>query len=384
MAPQITPTQTPRTTRMDAVVRLALVAVLAVLVLLAVFAARPPRELTIETGPVGGSYHQNALKYQAILERRGITLRLKPNPNSLEIARNVANPQSGIDVGFVAQDVGSSHDAALFTAGQIEIQPLFIFASAELGRRSMLDDLRGRRIVMPPRESATSEAAVQILKLYDITPENSQFTFMPLADAVKALRKGRDFDAGAFMLTSENAVIRELAGDSSLHLIPVSEGKAISNQLPFLRAVTLPRGIYSIADAIPAANTPLVAAPVSVIVRRGLHPYLLYSLLEALSDTHRGPTFISGAGEFPSINGSQLAADPRAEIYYRTGIPWMYRDLPPMLASAIDRNQAWIFAIALVSGFYLAVRCSVAIVMLVWAPFRHRRAEPASVPTPEA
>src|SRR5204862_5610070 len=127
---------------------IAFVAVAAIIVVAALY-ARPPYQMTIATGPEGGSYYQAALGYQKILAARGIRLQLQPNPNSLDIVRDVGEPRSGIDAGFVTQDVSGSKDADLFAIGQIELQPLFIFASADLGRRSTLDDLRGRKIVMP-------------------------------------------------------------------------------------------------------------------------------------------------------------------------------------------------------------------------------------------
>ena len=365
--------------------KLAGLAVAAVVLMIAAIVAPPPSEMTIETGPIGGSYYQAAQKYQTFLAKRGIILRIKANPNSLEIIQNVANPRSGVDVGFVAQQIRSVDNAEVYAVGQIEIQPLFIFASANLGRRSTLDDLRGRRIVMPPRESATSQAAIQLFQLYDITKENSQFVFIPLAEAVKALRQGKylgsPVDAGAFMLAPENTAIRELAGDSGLHLVPINEVKAISSQLSYLRAVVLPRGIYNIADAIPPINTPLIAAPVGLIVRPGLHPYLVYTLLQAMTDTHRGPSLVSAAGDFPSIIGSELAIEPRAETYYRTGLPWLYHELAPWPASVIDRYQWWIFAALILGGVYGSARCLIVVVCLISEPFRGRKASPPASST---
>ena len=128
---------------------------------------------------------------------------------------------------------------------------------------------------------------------------------------MRELRAGQ-FDAGVFMLAPENKLIREMAADSGLHLMPISEVRAIANQLPFLRPVVLPRGIYNIADAIPPNDTPMLAAPVGVVARKGLHPWLVYSLLEAIAKTHRGATLISDAGDFPTIVGSQLEVDPLA------------------------------------------------------------------------
>lgn len=326
------------------IARLAISGLLAAAILIGLLHVKPPHELTIESGPVGGSYYQDAVAYQKFLAARGIDLKIRPKPNSLEIVKDVADPQSGVDVGFIAQNV--PQDTPVSTIGDVELQPLFVFASAELGRRSVLDDLRGRKVVMPPSDSATSDAAMRVFQLYDITKENTSFTFMPLNDAVRELRAGH-FDAGVFMLAVESQVIRDLAADSGLHLVPIAEAKAIANHLPFLRAVVLPRGIYDIADAIPPLDTPMVAAPVGIVVRNDLHPWLIYSLLDALTEVHHRATLLSSAGEFPTIAGSQLKAHPLAEAYYRSGLPWTYRELPPWLAAFVDEYSIVIVAVLL-------------------------------------
>ena len=348
---------------------------LGIIVVIAALAAQPPGALTIETGPIGGSYHRNALGYQKALAANGIELRLKPNPNSIEIIRNVGDPASDTDAGFIAQDVSTAHGSAIYQIGQIELQPLFMFASAELGRRSTLIDLRGRRIVMPPSDSATSRAALRVLQLYGITNENSRFTFMPLDAAVAALQAGQ-FEAGVFMLAADNPIIRTLMHDSSLFLVPTSEARAITKQLLFLRPVVLSRGTYNVADAIPPNNITLVAAQVGVVVRQGLHPYLIYRLLDAMVEVHRGPTLVSEAGDFPAIAGAQLVVDPRAAEYYRAGIPWLYRTLPPWLASIIDRYQLVLFGLALFGCVCLGIRYLIGCLCCLVGSVRARQSAP--------
>ena len=134
---------------------------LAAVFIVAVLAAairqdRPPRALTIETGPPGGSYYEAAVKYQTILAARGIRVQVKPKANSLELLQDVTDPAAGIDVGFVAQDLSASKTAPAYAIGQIQLQPLFIFANAELGRRSTMDDLRGRKILCRRRTAPPS------------------------------------------------------------------------------------------------------------------------------------------------------------------------------------------------------------------------------------
>jgi len=151
-------------------------------------------------------------------------------------------------------------------------------------------------------------------------------------------------DAGAFMLAPENDVIRRLASYSGLRLVHFGEAKAIANHLSFLQPVTLPRGIYDIADGIPPTDVTLLAGTVDVVIRDGLHPYVVYTLLDAMAEEHRGATYLSNAGAYPSISGPELTVHPLVQDYYRTGTPWIYRNLPPWLASFVDHY----FLVALV------------------------------------
>ena len=93
----------PAPTRLTASWRLRLAAwvVVAGCVLAALVHAWPPHVMTMETGPVGGSYYLDTLAYQKILAARGIELRIRQTPNSMEIAGDVRQSKSGVDVGFV-------------------------------------------------------------------------------------------------------------------------------------------------------------------------------------------------------------------------------------------------------------------------------------------
>ncbi len=319
--------------------------ILATVIILAALSVRPPRQVTIGVGPIGGSFHQTALKYQRILAARGIELVIRSRANSLEILPELEDPKSGLDIGFEAQDVSQYINGNITNLGRIELQPLFIFAAGKLGRRSVLTDLRGRRIVMPPMGSATSDAAIRMFKLYDISPENSFFSFIPLAEAAHRLRAG-EFDAGAFMLSPDNQVIRGMALDSGLRLMPVPEAKAVSDHLPFLRPVVIPRGIYDIADGIPPVDTGLLAGRVNVVVREGLHPFVIFALLDAMAEVHKGATYISEPGAYPTIVGSELTVHPLAVQYNRFGVPWTYQNVPAWPASFIEAY--FVFGVAFV------------------------------------
>ena len=335
-------------------VRIAVIAVVALATMGAILAARPPTHLRIESGPEGGRYHRAALAYKEYLAPLGITVDIIPRAASLEIVRDVANPSSGIDVGFVAQDSHAYETQPISSIGEIQLQPLFVFARAPLGRRPTINALRGRKIIMPPQGSPTSAAAISLLSLYDITPDNSSFTFRPLADAVSGLREGL-FDAGFFMLGADNPQVRTMITDSSLTLVAVPEAQAIANQMSFLVPVTMPRGAYSIADAIPPANTPMVAATIEVIVRDTLHPYLVFSLMEAMRYVHRGATLLSPAGSYPTLTNGPIKDNPLAVQYYKIGLPWTYRELHPWLTSVVALYGVPIATVLVIAGLLFTI-----------------------------
>ena len=335
--------------------------IIAIVIVLAAFNVRPPRYVTIGVGPIGGSFHQTALEYQKILATRGIDLVIRSRANSLDILPELEDPKSGLDIGFEAQDISKHIDGRLTNLGRIELQPLFIFAAGKLGRRTVLTDLRGRRIVIPPMGSATSDAAIRMFKLYDISSENTYFTFLPIAEAARRLRAG-EFDAGAFMLSPDNKSIREMALDSGLRLMAVPEAKAVSDHLPFLRPVIIPRGIYDIADGIPPIDTGLLAGRVNVVVRDGLHPFVVYALLEAMTEVHKGATYISEPGAYPTIVGSELNVHPLATYYTRFGTPWVYNNLPAWPASFIEWYFGYGVALVVLIVVYATAKYFVEIV----------------------
>ncbi|MEA2738131.1 MAG: hypothetical protein QOH05_1438 [Acetobacteraceae bacterium] len=317
-------------------IRVGVMVVLAGIAVYAIRRAIPPSIVTIETGPVGGSYYETALKYREVMRQRGIDLRLRPNPDSLTIINDVDRPGSDIDIGFTAQAVRREQFTNTQAAGAIELQPLFVFYNiGTLGTLATPSGLRGKRIVLPTEQSATSRAAMEILKLYGVTPANSQISFMQLDEAVHALEKNTA-DVGMFMLAPSNALISELAQNDNLRLLSETEGKGITRHLPFLRTTSLPRGSFDMDNNVPPDDIELVAATVNVIVRKDIHPAVLYMLLEAMKEVHRGTTLISDAGDFPSVSGTELLPHPLAVEYTKSGLPWTYREMPLSIASLID------------------------------------------------
>jgi TRAP-type uncharacterized transport system substrate-binding protein len=304
-------------------------------VAVAIAQAIPPSGITIGTGPVGGSYWETARLYQQILERHGVTVRLQPFPNSLDIVNHVEAEGDPVSIGFTAQAIDPAAYPDTRSLGAIQLQPLFIFASTGLGIMTTPDGLRGHRVVMPPARSATSQAALHLLASYDVTPANTAVSFLPIAQAVAALKAG-SFDAGLFMLDPQDGFITDLIADPGLRLISLRDALPLSRLDPFLRPVVLPHGIYDLEHDVPPQDVQMLAATVNVVARRDVSPAILYLLLSAMSDVHHGSSLINNAGVFPNLVDISLPADPLASDYEKNGIPWIYRYLPRWLAALVD------------------------------------------------
>ncbi len=322
--------------------RVAFFALVMGLAVFAVVRALPPRTVTIETGPVDGSYYNIAQQYRDAFGKRGISLVLRANPESLDIVGDVERAGSDVDIGFTAQPVRREQYPNTEAAGAVELQPLFIFYNTALGELATPTNLRGLRLVMPPERSATTEAALRLLRLYDITQKNTHLTFMSLADGVRALKAGA-FDAGFFMLAPSNTFIADLLNADNLHLLSLADAKGITRQLPFLHAITLARSSYDVENNVPPNDVELLAAMVDVVVRKDIDPAVLYTLLDAMTQVHHAGTLINDAGDFPSVVGTDLVPHPLAVSYAKSGVPWIYRELPLPLARLI--NWYWVIAI---------------------------------------
>ena len=323
------------------------------LLIWAIWRAVPPSHIIIETGPVGGSYYQTAEKYKRVLERGGVQVELRPDPDSLEIIDHVEHMTNDVSIGFTAQQVEKDRYHHVASAGATELQPLFVFYNSEIGDMTLVSQLRGKRIVMPPERSATSQAALRVLGHYGITKANTPITFTPIAEAVRGMKE-KKYDVGMFMLAPGNDFIVQLIQTNFLRLMNMRDSVALSRLEPYLSPTVLPPNIYDVEHNLPPEEVKLLAATVNVVVNKDLHPAILYLLFDAMSEVHQGPSLVNPAGQFPNLIDVAVPAHPLAKEYVKSGMPWIYRDLPLPLAGLIDYYLAIGLALFIISEFYAA------------------------------
>jgi TRAP-type uncharacterized transport system substrate-binding protein len=60
----------------------------------------PPDTITITSGAEGSSFAATAQRYQKILARQGVTLKVLPSQGSLDNLKRLADPKMKVDIGF--------------------------------------------------------------------------------------------------------------------------------------------------------------------------------------------------------------------------------------------------------------------------------------------
>jgi hypothetical protein len=116
-----------------------------------------------------------------------------------------------------------------------------------------------------------------------------------------------------------------------------SQAEAYARLFPSLSHVVLPKGVLNPARRFPPTDINLLAPTTNLIVRRELHPALVYLLLEAAVEIHGGAGWVHRAGEFPALKTQDFPISEQAERYYKSGGSVLYDYLPFWVATFVER-----------------------------------------------
>ena len=142
--------------------------------------AAAPDTLTIAGGPAGSIFQKTAEKYQAILAKNGVTLKIIPSEGSLDNFNKLSNPRIAVDVGFVlGGQVNGAGTENLVSLGSISYQPMMIFYRGAI--KNFLSDFKGHRLYTGPKGSGTDSLARALLKVNGIQPDGDTILVNALA-----------------------------------------------------------------------------------------------------------------------------------------------------------------------------------------------------------
>ena len=319
-------------------IRIALIAIAALVAGFAVayqfVEPSPPQRITLAAGSKSGAYYAYAKRYAAILAREGIALDVLETGGSVD---NIALLESAkADVAFVQGGVGNATAAPdILALGSLYFEPLWVFVRKDAPVQS-LPDLAGRRISAGGTGSGTWAVARQLLDANDIALDADNVLHLSSTDAVRQVLAGT-IDAAFFVAGPDAPVVRELLNADALRLLSFDRAQAYTSRFRHLSAVTLHRGVISLANNIPPRDMTLLAPAATLAVRDALHPALVQLLTRATLEVHGAGALFEAPGQFPSPLYTDYPMHEDARRYLQNGPPFLQRFMPFWAAVLFDR-----------------------------------------------
>ena len=321
----------------------------------------PARTVVMTTGPDGEAYREYGERYRTSLAKEGITLQLVPSAGDLENLARLADPASGVSVGFSASGLVHPKDTkGVVSLGTISYDPLWIFCRGIPGSVEF-KDVRGKRVSIGPEGGGTHTVMLEAFRVNGLANTISP-SFLAPREAGEALLKG-EIDCACMLTTANAPIVRTLLADERVSLVTTPRADAYAARYPYLRKVTVPRGVGDLVKDRPPQDITLLAPLTSLLVREDLHPAIQYLLLEAASDIHSGHDIFSKPGQFPAAEAVEFPLSREVRAYHKSGGSFLQRNLPFWLAVLAERLL--IALIPLVGVVYPLVRGIPA--ALVWA-----------------
>jgi uncharacterized protein len=296
----------------------------------------PPKTLVIATGMESGSYAAFGELYRQALARDGIQVALRATTGAVENLKLLKDKSGAVAAGFIQGTVGGIAESSnLVSLGGLAYTPLWIFYRGE-GAYDDLTQLQGKRIAIGPEGSGVRIFSHELLKTAGVTAPPTQFLNLPYARANQALLEGR-VDAIMTFGSPDNRLIWELLHAKGIKLLSMSQAEAYSRRFPDLSHVVLPRGVIDPGTRNPPSEVHLLSPTTNLIVRKDLHPALVYLLLKASVEIHGGGTWVNKAGEFPTLARQDDPISEQAQRFYKSGGSWLYAYLPFWAATFVER-----------------------------------------------
>jgi len=317
-----------------------LVSAIAILVALHYVRPAPPHTLTMSSGPKGSNFEAIAERYQKILARNGIKLKIIESEGSLDNLNRLSDAKSGVDITMVQSGISGTGDSSdLVSLGSLFYQPLTIFyrSPKELLR---LSELRSQRIAIGPDGSGTRFLALALLKANEIEPEGPTTLLSLEGDAAKTALLRKEVDA--IFLSGDSAspaTIREMLHTEGIRLFDFPQADAYVRRFAYLSKLVVPSGAFDLGLNLPPSPINMLAPTVELLAHSNLHPALCDLLIEAAFEVHGHASLLQSAGQFPTPSANFYPTSEEAARFYKTGNKsFAYRYLPFWVASLLNRT----------------------------------------------
>jgi hypothetical protein len=217
--------------------------------------------------------------------------------------------------------------------GRVTHNPVWIFYRGP-ETLDLLTQLKGKRIA----GNFSGGLAATILATNGVNADNA--TLLPLAGptSAKALRDG-EVDVMIAFGEVNTPTIQSMLRDPNVRLMSLAQAEGLARVYPYLNRLVLPQGVVDFEKNIPAMDVSLIATT-TVVVRKDLHPQLVYLLAQALMAEHSPAGLFHRAGDFPTQTDPEFPIAEEAREFYRNGPTFMQRHLLFWMDNVVKRILA--------------------------------------------
>ena len=301
----------------------------------------PQRTVVMAVYPEGSLNAELVKRYQEILAREGIKLRVAPSAGAVESLARLRDPKSATSIALVPGGLTTEQESPeIVSLGTLFYQPLWIFTRGHLLDRHVQP--RALRISIGPEGSSSRALSLKLLGRAGMIDQASAILlpFTPSESAQKLIRG--EIDAAIFLDGWESPAVQQLLKAKNVNLESISRADAFVALYPYLNKLLLPAGAVDMTELRPPADVLLIAPKSSLVVRSDLNPAIQYLLLEAAVEIHSTPGMFHSAGHFPAAESVDLPLSPYADEFYKTGPPFLQSHLPFWLAVFLQQPLVWL------------------------------------------
>ena len=314
---------------------------------------QPPKTVRLATGPEGSAYAAFGRRYVQALAREGITV--QPIATEGSVANLKLLQDGGADVAFVRGGSGgppppapprpaagnppaaAAPTASLQSRGALFYEPLWIFLRQDgQAAPGMLAQLKGLRVSVDEAGSGVPALMQRLLAASGVAAGEVQLREQDARSAAQGLLAGR-LDAVVLTSAPQSPVVRELLRTPGIAPLELAQADAYTRRFPFLRTVTLPRGVADLAADVPPHDITLLAATTSLLTREQTHPALRQLFAQAAQGIHGRAGWLNGAREFPNTRTSELPVSPEGDRAINGTPPFWQRWLPFWASNLVQR-----------------------------------------------
>ena len=227
--------------------------------------------------------------------------------------------------------------------GRISFNPIWVFyrGSETLDR---LTQLKGKRI----GGNFNFRVINKILAANGVNPGSATLVTRAGPALVKALKDG-EVDVIIIPAELNSPTTQSLLRDPFVRLMSLTQAEGLARVFPYLNRLVLPQGVVDFERNIPASDVSLIASTTAVLVRKDLHPELVYLLAQTLVEEHGGAGIFHRAGDFPTQTDPEFVVAEEAREFYKNGPSFLQRYLPFWMINFAKRMFAVVLtAIAVV------------------------------------